>query len=119
MYRKFTSLFRPLIILDVSLILLIIFNFISNSLIKGIITIFIAFFLPGYYLVDILFEKKPEIPETLVLSIGGSIAIFILIAMYVNFAGMRISLGNILNPAIVFVLILGIFDLIKNLRVKR
>jgi uncharacterized membrane protein len=54
-----------------------------------------------------------------VLSIGGGIAIFILIAMYVNFAGMRISLGNILNPAIVFVLILSIFDLIKNLRVKR
>ena len=88
-------------------------------MIKGIITIFIAFFLPGYYLVNILFKKKPEIPETLVLSIGGGIAIFILIAMYVNFAGMRISLGNILNPAIVFVLILSIFDLIKNLRVKR
>jgi uncharacterized membrane protein len=113
------KLYRPLIIIDFSLILLIVLNFISNSLINGIITILVAFFLPGYYLVNILFEKKPEIPETLVLSIGGSIAIFILIAMYVNFAGMRISLGNILNPAIVFVLILGIFDLIRNLRVKR
>jgi uncharacterized membrane protein len=86
---------------------------------KGILTILIAFFLPGYYLVDILFEKKPETPETLVLSVGGSIAIFILVAVYVNFAGISISLENILNPVIVFVLILGILDLIKNLRVRR
>jgi uncharacterized membrane protein len=116
MYR---NLYRPLIIIDASLILLIILNFISNSLIKGVLTILIAFFLPGYYFIDIIFEKKPEVPETLVLSIGGSIAVFILIAMYVNFAGIKISLENILNPVIVFVLILGILDLIKILWVKR
>jgi len=72
------------------------------------------FFLPGYSLVNILFKKKPEIPEILVFSIGTSISIFILIAMSVNFVGVRISVLNILNPVIITGLILGIIDFLKN-----
>lgn len=72
------------------------------------------FFLPGYSVVNILFNKRPEIPEILVLSVTASISIFILIAMGVHFAGVRISVLNILYPVITLNLLLGLLDLFKN-----
>jgi len=113
--KSVLDLLRFLIVSGLSLILLIVLNFTSDySLIKSILILIIMFFLPGYSLVNILFEKKPEIPEILILSIGISIGIFILISMGVHFAGIRISVLNILNPVAIASLILGLFDLLKN-----
>jgi uncharacterized membrane protein len=72
------------------------------------------FFLPGYSIVNILFRKKPEVAEVLVLSVGISISVFILIAMSVHFTGIKISVLNILNPFIIASLILGVLDFLKN-----
>ena len=98
-----------------SLALLIVLNFAPNHFfIKSILVFIIMFFFPGYSLVNILFEKNPEIPEILVLSVGISIGVFILIAMGVHLAGIRISVLNILNPVIVTSLILSLLCFLKN-----
>jgi len=117
MRKKFTSLalFRFFFVSCISLILLIILNFTSDySLVKGVLSAIIIFFLLGYSLVNILFRKKPEIPETLVLSIGTSVAVFIIIAMGIHLAGIEISVENILNPVAATSFILGLLDLLKN-----
>jgi uncharacterized membrane protein len=114
-YNTSLSVIKPLFVSGLSLILLIILNFsLDYILVKNILIIIIMFFLPGYSIVNILFEKKPEIPEILVLSVGTSIGIFILIAMGVNFAGQNISVLNILNPVAITSLILGLLYLLKN-----
>ena len=108
------GLLRFLFTSGLSLILLIVLNFTSDYSLANILILIIMFFLPGYSLVNILFEKNPEIPEILVLSIGTSIGVFILIAMGVHLAGIRISVVNILNPVAITSLILSLLDLLKN-----
>ncbi len=114
-YTKSLGLFRFLFVGGLSLILLIIINSTSDYyLAKGILALPFMFFLPGYSLVKILFEKRSEIPEILVMSIGISISLFILIAMCVHFTGTRISVENILNPVVITSLILAILYLFRN-----
>jgi uncharacterized membrane protein len=118
MYRKpitFLDLFKLLFVGSLSLILLIVLNFTSDfSLVKSILSLIIIFFLPGYSLVNILYEKKLSIPDIFILSIGISISIFILIAMVVNLAGIRINTINVLNSIAIANLILGELDFLKN-----
>ena len=114
-YARFWSLIRFFFVIGLPLILLFSLNFTSNYfLAKGILVLTIMFFLPGYSLVNILFEKKLEIPEILVLSVATSIGVFILFAMSVHFSGSRISVLNILYPVVILSLILGLLDLLKN-----
>jgi uncharacterized membrane protein len=96
------------------LIILLISLTSTYYLIKGALILIIVFFLPGYSVVNIVFNKKPQVPEILVLSVATSISVFILIAMGVNFSGARISFPNILYPVITLSLILCVLDLLKN-----
>jgi len=113
--ERFWGLIRFFFVVGLSLILLFSLNFSSNySSIKSILILIIMFFLPGYSVVNIVFYKKIEIPEILVLSVATSISVFILIAMSVHFSGLRISVLNILYPVVILSLILGLLDLLKN-----
>ena len=117
MYKKYTKLglFRLLLIISLSLIFLIVLNFTSGYfLLKSLLILVIMFFLPGYFLINILFKKRPETSEFFVLSVGISIGIFILVAMGIHFAGVRINVLNILNLVIIASLILGLLDSFKN-----
>ncbi len=113
-HARFGDLLRFFFVIGLSLILLISLNFTINYFLSAL-TLIIMFFLPGYSIVNILFNKKGDIPEIFVLSVATSISIFILIAMGVHFIGIRISVSNILYPVIILSLILGILDFLKNL----
>ena len=111
----FLGLFKLLFISSLSLIVLIVLNFTPDySAVKSVLALVIIFLLPGYSLINILYEKKLDIPEFFILNIGISISIFILVSMGVSLTGMRINTINILNSVAVANLILGELDFLKN-----
>ncbi len=111
----FWGLIKFFFVIGLPFFLLFSLNFTPDySLTNGILTLIIMFFLPGYSIVNILFNKNFEIPEILVLSMATSISVFILFAMSVHFSGSEISVLNILHPVIILSLILGLLNLFKN-----
>lgn len=116
--RVVNSLYKILsvIILVAVMSLLVNFSFqsIFLSIIKTIFVYLFIFFLPGYFFVNLLFEKELKISETLVLSIGASICLTILSGMIVHFLGIRISIANILNFLSILTIILLVSFFVKN-----